>query len=83
MGQDPTGQSTSHRDDCPICVADGRNPNRETRQAIHQIENGEVYRYTDTLGSNVIRNILSGNNIKENENVDEVRESVLQREAHV
>ena len=82
MGQEPAGQDKPPRGECPICAADGRSPNRETRRAIHQIENGESYRYTDSLGPNLIRNILNGDYIEMNKIVDEVRDSAHQEEEH-
>ena len=58
--------------ECPTCAANGRNPNRETLEAIAESENDELYEYTGPNNSSMMRKILEGNDLKLFASVDEM-----------
>ena len=48
------------RSACPICAANGKEPNHRSLLAIEQVDRGEVCEYTGTVGQGMIDRILEG-----------------------
>ena len=53
--------------DCAICAASGRVPNRETRLAIKEVENGELFEYTGVIGPGMMTRILNGEAVRKSQ----------------
>ena len=46
--------------ECPLCAANGREPNDQSLLALEEVERGEVYEYTAAVGPGMIDRILNG-----------------------